>query len=132
MIKERRYSKQREHIYQLVVSSKSHPSAEDVYSAAKELIPSISLGTVYRNLSLLVEEGKLREVLVDGSTITRFDGMTEDHEHFICTGCGTILDILPSITADDYQRAAGSVHGGRIMSHKLSYYGLCSSCIQKQ
>lgn len=132
MIKERRYSKQREHIYQLVVSSKSHPSAEDVYSAAKELIPSISLGTVYRNLSLLVEEGKLREVLVDGSTITRFDGMTEDHEHFICTSCGAILDILPSITPADYQRAAASIHGGAIMSHKLSYYGLCNSCIAKQ
>jgi len=132
MTKERRHSKQREHIYHLVASSKSHPSAEDVYSAAKELIPSISLGTVYRNLRLLVEEGKLREVLVDGSTITRFDGMTEDHEHFICTGCGMILDIHPSITSADYQRATGSIQGGTIMSHKLSYYGLCSSCIQKQ
>lgn len=132
MIKERRHSKQREHIYQLVASSKSHPSAEDVYSAAKEHIPAISLGTVYRNLRLLVEEGKLREVLIDGSTITRFDGMTADHEHFICTGCGTILDILPSITPADYERAAGNIQGGTIMSHKLSYYGLCSSCIAKQ
>jgi Fur family peroxide stress response transcriptional regulator len=132
MIKERRHSKQREHIYRLVTSSKSHPSAEDVYSAVKEHIPAISLGTVYRNLRLLVEEGKLREVQVDGSTVSRFDGMTEDHEHFICTGCGTILDILPSITADDYHRAAGSIQGGSIMSHKLSYFGLCRSCIQKQ
>lgn len=132
MIKERRYSKQREHIYQLVVSSKNHPSAEDVYSAVKAHIPAISLGTVYRNLRLLVEEGKLREVTVEGSTVARFDGMTEDHEHFICTECGTILDILPSITHSDYQRAAGSIQGGTIVSHKLSYYGLCGSCTQKQ
>jgi|CXWL01.1.fsa_nt_gi Fe2+ or Zn2+ uptake regulation protein len=132
MITDRRFSRQREHIYQLVVNSKSHPSAEDVYFAAKEHIPTISLGTVYRNLRVLVEGGKLREVMVNGSTVSRFDGMTEDHEHFICTGCGTILDIHPSITPADYQRAAGSVQGGTIMSHKLSYYGLCSSCIAKQ
>jgi Fur family transcriptional regulator, peroxide stress response regulator len=132
MVKCQRSSKQRDLIYSVVTASKSHPSADDVYSAAKAQMPNISLGTVYRNLNLLVSEGKLREVIVQGSHTTRFDGMTEDHEHFICNKCGMILDIEPTITSTDYKRALENTGGGTITSHKLSYYGICSKCSQEQ
>ncbi len=128
MRKERRHSRQREHIYQLVASSKSHPSAEDVYSAAKEHITTLSLGTVYRNLRLLVDEGKLREVTVEGSAVTRFDGMTEEHEHFICTTCGKIKDLELTLHETEYQNVSARLEGDIITSHKLSYFGICKEC----
>ena len=55
----KRYSRQRELIYQAVLGSKEHPTAEMVYQWLKPVAPNLSLGTVYRNLTLLAEEGVL-------------------------------------------------------------------------
>jgi Fe2+ or Zn2+ uptake regulation protein len=129
MIKQSRYSKQREQIYNTVLSSKSHPTADEVYSATKELIPDISLGTVYRNLRLLVGQGKLKEVIIDGSSVSRFDPMTVDHEHFVCTKCGRIEDLEPTMSEASYPDISARL-GGRVTSHKLSYFGICSRCLR--
>lgn len=94
---------------------------------AKSSMPGLSLGTVYRNLRLLAEEGAIKEVHSAGSA-SRFDGMTSEHEHFICNSCGKIRDIAPTIGDKAAKFAEPALHGGVVTGYSLNYYGLCSEC----
>lgn len=88
-----RYSKQREQVLQCVADKcGSHPTADDIYTSLRQLNPSISLGTVYRNLNLLAEEGKILKIPLANSS-DRFDSCTEEHYHMVCEKCGQIFDI---------------------------------------
>ena len=87
-----KYSRQRESIREFVKASKEHPTADDVYASIRKEYPNISLGTVYRNLSLLVELDEIVKVPT-GDGPDRFDGNAKPHSHFICTRCHNIFDI---------------------------------------
>ncbi|MBI3600601.1 MAG: transcriptional repressor, partial [Nitrospinae bacterium] len=82
----RKYSMQREVILNILRSTKSHPTADWVYEQARRLIPGISLGTVYRNLKILKEDGTISE-LSFANTFCRYDGNAEPHYHFTCEKC---------------------------------------------
>ena len=125
---ERRYSRQRETIYQAVLASRTHPTAEMIHEQLRAELPQLSLGTVYRNLRLLVEEGRLQEL--DGPT-ARFDGVTAPHTHLRCKRCGQVLDLdsLPYDPSLDRLAAAG---GAVIESHTLVFTGLCPACAGKE
>ncbi|MCU0275811.1 MAG: transcriptional repressor [Acidobacteria bacterium] len=69
---QRRKSAQRERIYETILSSKAHPSAQDVYARLKYEMPSLSLGNVYRNIAILLEEGRIQGGEF-GSGIVRYD-----------------------------------------------------------
>ena len=86
-----RYSIQRKVIKDIVKSTKIHPSADWIYNKAKEIMPNISLGTVYRNLKLLENKGEISTIFDD--QIVRYDGNTKSHHHFKCTKCGELIDI---------------------------------------
>lgn len=86
-----RYSHQREKICEIVFSTNSHPTADWVFQQAKKQIPSISLGTVYRNLKQLEEEGIIRTIM-DGA-IARYDWNKEPHDHLKCKVCGDLIDV---------------------------------------
>ncbi len=90
--KKYRKSKQRQKILGILKSTKSHPPASWIYDKLKPEFPSLGLGNVYRNLSILVERGCLQE-LKFGSTFDRYDGKVNPHYHFICESCGAIKDI---------------------------------------
>lgn len=79
-------SKQRESIKKFLISRYDHPTAETVYMNIKEEFPNISLGTVYRNLSLLADIGEIQK-LSTGIGPDRFDGNPKPHYHFICKEC---------------------------------------------
>ena len=57
-----KYSRQRESIKACLMSRKDHPTADALYTSIREQFPNISLGTVYRNLNLLVELGEIRKL----------------------------------------------------------------------
>ena len=115
-----RSTNQRTQVYTIVKESVAHPSAEEVYFQAKTAIPNISLGTVYRNLKLLAQEGLIREIHF-GSGPSRYDGMLEAHEHFICTNCNKVVDITPTITRPNL--------GGKVVTgYRLDYFGTCEAC----
>jgi Fe2+ or Zn2+ uptake regulation protein len=121
----RRRSRQRDVIYETVASTEAHPTAEWVYEQVRRTIPRISLGTVYRNLQLLVAEGKLQS-FSRGRT-TRYDADVEAHDHFVCAACGLLLDIAPSeeeLASERRLRAAGHIVTNRI----LEFQGLCRDC----
>jgi Fe2+ or Zn2+ uptake regulation protein len=114
-------------ILSVVRRSHSHPTAEEVYSEAKAVLPSLSLGTVYRNLRLLAGDGQIREVLLGGSS-ARFDGTIEDHEHFICTNCSKITDIEPTISTPKSESLERQIPDSVVSTYKLTYFGLCPDC----
>lgn len=123
---ELKYSRQREAIRSYLSQTNSHPTAEVIYSAIREIYPNISLGTVYRNLNLLVETGEIAKLSCgDGSD--HFDYNTQNHYHFICTECGQVLDLeIPPL--DTITAAAGSHFDGIIEGHCTYFYGKCSQC----
>ena len=86
------YSRQREAIKTFLAGRYDHPTAETVYLGIKEEFPNISLGTVYRNLSLLSDIGEIQK-LSTGIGPDRFDGNPALHYHFICKHCGSVLDL---------------------------------------
>ena len=121
-----RKSKQKEAILRAVKSTISHPTADWVYEKVKEKIPHISLGTVYRDLKLLKQEGEVSEVgLTD--TLSRFDGNTQNHYHFKCEQCAHIFDVDEPLDEEINERVAKKM-GFKISHHRLVFYGLCQEC----
>lgn len=118
-----RYSRQRELIYHAVLSSKAHPTAEMVYAALKPACPGLSRGTVYRNLHLLVREGKLRRMPF---SVERFDGDARPHSHFCCEVCGGVSDVPGDY--DPAQDEAVRALGHQVDRHEVVYYGVCAQC----
>ena len=123
---ERRFSHQREEIYQAVLATKEHPSAQMVYDTLKPQMPKLSLGTVYRNLHQMAQEGRLLEL--DGPVV-RFDGNTAFHSHFRCGGCGSVLDL--EVPYDDALDRAAERSGCQIRGHNLMFTGICPNCLKE-
>ncbi len=129
--KKSRDTKQRLALLELLASTKEHPTATWLYENLRKTFPSISLGTVYRNLSVLVEQGRVR-VLRNGSGFDRFDGNVSEHNHVICTVCKKIMDIVSEIPAEAaVERSAEKESGFKIISHRLDFYGICPECSTK-
>ena len=87
-----KYSRQRESIKACLMGRKDHPTADALYTSIREQFPNISLGTVYRNLNLLVELGEIRK-LSCGDGTDHFDYDTSPHYHYVCKKCGKIVDL---------------------------------------
>lgn len=120
----RRYSRQRETIYQAVCASREHPTAEMLYEQLRPQMPQLSLGTVYRNLRLLAQEGLVMEL--DGPVV-RFDGATAPHTHFRCVRCGGVRD-LPELPYDGALDRLAEQGGAVILGHSLVFTGICPDC----
>ena len=86
-----RYSQQREAIRDIVCGTRLHPTADWVYNKAKKIIPNISLGTVYRNLKRLEEEGEINTIYDEN--IVRYDWNKDPHDHLKCKVCGDLIDV---------------------------------------
>lgn len=121
-----KYSRQRESIKNFLVDRYDHPTAETVYLHMREQFPNISLGTVYRNLNLLTEIGEIQK-LSPGIGPDRFDGNPAPHYHFICSHCGSVLDLEVS-GLDHINILASQNFGGSIEGHITYFYGTCPSC----
>lgn len=122
-----KYSKQREAIRDFLAHSEEHPTADMVYMNLRESFPNISLGTVYRNLSLLSETGQILKLnMRDGAD--RFDGRITPHDHFVCEKCHCVEDIFPDDN-EEIISAAQKKFDGKIRSHTTTFYGICKKCL---
>lgn len=124
--KKRRYSRQREMIYQYLQATKAHPSAEMIYEDLREELKGLSLGTVYRNLKLLEELGQVRRVASFQDT-ERYDACCQDHVHFLCTTCGAICDIPGDLTAS-VRETIPLEEGYALSTVSLTLTGTCPQC----
>lgn len=120
-----KHSIQRDAVLNELCSRKDHPSAEEIYLSLKHGFPSLSLATVYRNLTQLEQDGKV--LRISGEKSDRFDGTTCDHTHFICNICGAVIDVdLPVIKIPEID------FDGEILSHSLTLRGICPDCKNKK
>src|SRR5262245_50548168 len=92
-------------VLEVVRGTESHPTAGAVHRMVRRRLPRVSLGTVYRNLRLLVAQGLVKEV---PGPYARFDGNTSEHHHFTCLGCGRIADVAGPLT-EPHSRALMSL-----------------------
>jgi len=124
-----RNSKQKETILRLVKGMTSHPTADCVYEQVRREIPNISLGTVYRNLKALQQEGRISEVALT-DTMSRFDGNVQDHYHFRCEQCGHIFDVDEPVDVESNGRVSRKT-GFKVSNHRLEFRGLCKDCLSQ-
>ncbi len=124
-----KYSRQREVIKTFLCTRKDHPTADVVYLNVRQQYPNISLGTVYRNLTLLSEMGEIMRLRV-GDGVDHFDADTSPHNHFVCSECGSVID-LKMENIDYIKEAAEKNFSGRIDGYSAYFYGLCGNCCGK-
>ncbi len=121
-----KYSRQREIIKENLMHREDHPTADMIYMDVRESFPNISLGTVYRNLQLLTDIGEIRKLNV-GDGVDHFDAKIFPHYHFICTECGSVID-LQMDNIDTIKDIAGVNFDGQIAGHITYFYGVCGKC----
>lgn len=131
MVQTKKRSKKREAILACIKATQVHPSAEWVYTQLKPQIPDLSLATVYRNLALFLEEGSITSLgVVQG--LERFDGNTTPHVHFICTGCGAVLDLPSLAVPTELEAQVAEALGASVTAATLSFRGLCGECQKRK
>ena len=124
-----RRSRQRERILELLRATDTHPTANWLYARLRKEFPDLSMGTVYRNLGVLAEQGLVSRIGF-GSTFDRFDANMRHHYHFICDICGTIIDL--DLPADQsLNRRVRSALGFEARWHDIQFRGTCERCARK-
>ena len=122
----RNRSQQRDHILSWLRTSDAHPSAAQVHIGLARELPDLSLGTVYRNLEVLVAEGAVEEVACAGG-VARYDANLEPHHHFHCERCQSIVDIDLPAPRGLVKRLA-ETHSLEARRASISFFGLCAAC----
>ncbi|MCL4454808.1 MAG: transcriptional repressor [Deinococcus sp.] len=122
----KRLTKQRKAVLEVVRHANNHPDAAWVYQRVRERVPSISLGTVYRTLDALVDDGYLLPLTHSGEA-TRYEANLDGHLHLVCSKCGEFVDIshpLPDLLSGVKERYPElDIHAVQV-----EYQGLCQGC----
>lgn len=124
-MQEVRYSRQREAILNNLKSRYDHPTAMELYMSVREDFPNLSLGTLYRNLTMLRDSGQIISLTLGGEE--HFDANTKQHYHIKCTECERYFD-LPSPPLETLVQACSVNFKGKLMGYSLIFYGLCEDC----
>lgn len=125
-IQELGLTKQREVVLQVIRNAHEHLTANEVFTAAKDLLPTISFATVYNSLRYLKEAGLIAEITF-GNGASRYDRMTERHDHAICTDCGKLVDIQMEIS-DEILKKAARQSKFKPESLEFTLRGRCPDC----
>jgi Fe2+ or Zn2+ uptake regulation protein len=121
-----RFTRQRQAVLEFVQNSTDHPDAARVFDVVRRVVPSISLGTVYRSLEALVQEGHLLQIQQPGMP-TRYDARLENHAHFVCDDCGEVFDVLTALP-DLIPMAASALPGFVVKGARVEFHGICQRC----
>jgi Fur family peroxide stress response transcriptional regulator len=117
---------QRLAICNYVLSSKDHPTAEQIHSEIAKNYPAISLTTIYNTLDLLKELNLVHELNIDNHT-SRFDSNTSIHVNIICQKCNKIRDFESEIIRELWSKIEREIDSKPI-GHRLDVYVLCDDC----
>lgn len=123
---QQRMTRQRSVILDTLTRMRSHPTADELYAVVRRQLPSVSLGTIYRNLDVLARSGRVRK-LESGGSQARFDAELEPHHHVRCGACGRLDDV--AITRPSrVVRPERSMRGFSITGYRIEFEGLCPDC----
>ena len=126
-----KHFRKREAIFECLRNTDVHPSADMVFSQLKREYPDLSLGTVYRNLSIFKKQGIIASLgTVNG--IERFDGNTEPHVHFVCTCCNAVIDLPQLQVPEELYASVSTQTGGSVDFCQLTFTGTCRNCLKAQ
>jgi Fe2+ or Zn2+ uptake regulation protein len=120
----RKLTPQRIAVFRALHGATTHPTAEAVFEAVRADLPTVSLRTVYQTLNDLADMGELRQLDL-GTGSHRFDPHLDDHDHFVCEGCGTVFDLDP-VAADT---SIAAQHGHRVERTQIIHRGRCQTCL---
>lgn len=124
-----RYSIQYDKLMENLFSRKDHPTADMLYFSLREQFPKISLATVYRNLGMLENSGKIRRLKsVDGAD--RFDADISNHDHFCCNTCGAFIDLPQELSLSNKEEIEKYLYA-QVDFNTNTYYGKCNLCMKK-
>lgn len=124
-----RETRQRRLVLKTLRDTRSHPTAEWIFARVREQLPNVSLGTIYRNLNVLKQEGVVREIRSAGRS-TRWDADLSPHGHFVCTACGEIRDVT-GLPLHDW-RSLKDMVGCEVAAQQTEFYGLCPPCVRRE
>lgn len=120
---------QRDAILRAVRESHAHLTASEVYESARQILPTISYATVYNSLRYLKDNGFISEIQF-GNGASRYDAMTERHDHALCTICGKLVDLDLELS-DELMHLAARHSNFEPQSLQLTLKGLCENCRPK-
>ncbi|MDQ2975774.1 MAG: transcriptional repressor [Acidobacteriota bacterium] len=122
----KKLTRQRNAVLQVIRERDDHPTANEIFQAARLRLPTISYATVYNSLRFLKEAGLVHEIKF-GDSASRYDRETDRHDHAICNDCGKLVDFyLPQ--AAELMQAAARKSKFRAESVHLTLRGLCPDC----
>ena len=119
-----RNTKQKDLILSIINNSYCHPNAEYIYNECRKTISNISLGTVYRNLNNLVENGQIKRIKMPDN-IDRYDKIKK-HAHFICIKCSQIIDL-----DDKYINDINYIDNNKVLDCEVNFKGICEKCMKE-
>jgi Fur family peroxide stress response transcriptional regulator len=119
-----RFTPQRQHVYDVLLQKRNHPTAEEVFIRAKRSMPEISMATVYNCLDALVRSDLVRQVTVDRGA-ARFCPNMHEHGHFYCDECDSVFDIE---LAENSSKAVSLPEGFRAARLEIAIHGICPIC----
>ncbi len=122
----KRMTRQKQIVLKIVQESYAHLTARDVLEKARQVLPHISLGTVYRNLEDLAEQGLIKKIVLSDQ-IARYDKNTGEHYHIRCVECRRVEDLPLSSFDNIYEKVQRST-GFQVLDHHLEVVGLCPAC----
>jgi len=124
-----RFTSQRQHVYNVLLEKRDHPTAEEVFLRTKQAMPEISIATVYNCLDALVKCNLVRQLNLDRGAARYCPNMRE-HGHFHCEGCGGVFDL--EFVEKDSQRLVQLPQGFKVTHAELSFRGLCAPCASRE
>ncbi|MDQ3819463.1 MAG: transcriptional repressor [Acidobacteriota bacterium] len=119
-------TRQRDAVLQVIRESENHLTASEIYEAARRRLPSISYATVYNSLKYLKDAGLIHEISF-GNGASRYDRVTERHDHALCTDCGKLVDFDLAVSSDLVRAAVRKTRFKPETIH-LTLRGLCPDC----
>ena len=123
----RKYSKQKEIVLDILRKSYSHPTAEEIFTEAREIYDKISLGTIYRNLEILTED-QIIEKIPTSTGKDRYDLKKSRHHHAICEKCGKVNDFDCKIDMKKLQKEVLEQVGFSVNLDEIRIIGICENC----
>jgi Fe2+ or Zn2+ uptake regulation protein len=116
---------QRELLFRLVYGNPAHPTAEAIHAEATQVMPTLSLKTVYQTLNDLTDMGELLHLDI-GTGSSRFDPNVGDHHHLVCRSCGEVRDLFTTFTGLDVPPA--DRQGYELGEAEVIFRGRCPAC----
>jgi len=121
-----RMTNQRKVILGELMKHVDHPTADEIYVEIRKILPKVSLGTVYRNLDQMSQQGTILKL--EGAGQKRFDPNPEPHPHFRCLKCGCVEDIMEEIVPPKIDASSKWLTTRELSGYNLEYYGYCFNC----